>query len=140
MYQVFTACFFSSSASSSTTGRICLYLHKNYSNVILNKQYRVLKGIKNFRSMGVQRKSELSFLVMECRGSLKAPLTGDSNGQTVPWCESDKRKHHKPEGCNGRAQHLPCQESVVLQHTSCSQPYVAIPENEPYLHRIMTRR
>lgn len=31
--------------------------------------------------MGVQRKSELSFLVMECRGSLKAPLTGDATAK-----------------------------------------------------------
>jgi len=74
--------------------------------------------------MGVQRESEFSFLVMGVSGELEGSSEWWRNDQTLyrRWRLNASMRRYAGGIQQGAARSL-WQESAVLQHTSCSQPY-----------------
>lgn len=72
----------------------------------LHEMVRGLGGRNALKSMGAGR------AMSPCEWS-----TGDTVGWL--WNGVDPLKEPRPGGCNGGAQRPPCQDGVVLQHTSC---------------------
>ena len=73
---------------------------------------------------GFKGRATSPFVDGDVRGAPKAPI---SSGKTTIRFDGVERlerivfPHHaiQPEGCNGRAQRLPCQASIVVQYTAC---------------------